>query len=643
MIKLIHRYNQIITYVFLFVAICFMFSGVGLDILHSGQDGTQYAIKVNEKTISPVEFERTRENIVERYQQMFGPNFETLAKSLNFNPTQQAIDGLVDTNLLNQEAAEWGFAADEDAVKKYLVEKVFAGREISEEGVRSMLQNVGMNYRQFSSEVREELAREAFMNVLRDVAFVGMRDIEAQYIRQETTFSLEAAKIADRDLVSAVAAPSDDVLKKRYESTATTYELPARVSYEYITLMPKDFEKDVPLTPADVELFYTENPSRFRTPEEVRVRSIKILYPKDNDPTAMAAVQERATAVHQEALAGKPFEDLVTKHSEDLPSKLAGGNLGWVQRGQNSKAFDSAVFSAGAGAVADLVKEDFGFQIVKVDEKKDAGTKPFETVKAEIESLLRSREAPSFAAAKARAVVDEAKRSLRPVREVAATMGLPAPQRAVLVPSSEDPDPLVRGLTQQVMRIPPPDRLIATTFDIGENSIALQITDFKEPTTPSFAEVREKVLQEYKLSEAKKLAETRAKELQTLVDKTPGTLAQEAKNKGATVYGPFEISRLSPSSSTFADLTQEMTNDAFASTAAPRSLGKVYRVTDGFVVAAVAKTKQPDPKASGSEEKIDKYQQRASAESSQKIVSSTISVLKTRATIDVDKSLLVRR
>ena len=643
MIRFVHRNSKLITYVFLFVAVCFMISGVGLDVLYD-RTGTnqEYAVQVNDTKVSPRDFERARENITERYRRMFGENFEAIAKQFNLNVSQQTIDSLIDATLLNEEADRWGLATNDDAVKKYLVTEVFAGKEISTDAVRGMLQSLGMTYKQFSKQVQEELNRQALLDVLRDVSFVSPAEIESQYIKEETAFTLSAATLSTDQFTAKVAAPTEETLKKLYESTATTYDLPARVSYEYLAFQPKDFEKDVPVLAQDVEFFYSENQNQFKTPEQIHARSIKILYPKESNPEAMAAARAKAQKAHDEAVSGKPFAELVQQYSDDLPAKLAGGDKGWISRGAASKKFDEAAFNAPVGGIADLIEEDYGFEIVKIEEKKEASLKPLEQVKPEIEAAIRSREAPSYAAAKAREVVERAKKNSTSVADVAKSMGLPAPKSATLSQEGQDPDPLLRGLTQQAMQIPAAERLIATVVDAGDTSVALQIREFKEPTTPPFEEVREKVLAAYTRDEAKKLATTAARELLEAVQKDPAGLARIAQERGYVVTPAFTISRAQPSSEAFPALSSDMRNDAFASKVAPFALPKFYITGSGFAVAAVQKIERPDPKAVKGAEALGKYQQQAGQESSRETVESTLALLKSRATIDIDKSLLLQ-
>jgi peptidyl-prolyl cis-trans isomerase D len=434
MIKLIHRYNKIITYVFLFVAICFMFSGVGLDILQSAGVGNRnYAIKVNDREISPIELERAKQNLTARYQSMFGDKYESFAKQLNLNITQQSIDSLIDSNLLIQEADRWGFAGSDDGVNKYLLLRVFKDREVSKEAITNILQNLGMNYRQFSSEIKEELSREAFTNLVRDAAYVTDRDVQERFITQETKLSLLVASLDPTTLKGDVADPSEELITKSYNQNAARYEIPARISYEYIVFSPPDFAKDVPITAQDLELYYTENLARFKTPEQARIKAITKLYPKDADPKVMADLKATAKSIHEEALTGKPFASLVSQYSDDMPTKLAGGDRGWVERGKGSKAFDKAVFSTQAGGVAELIESSTGFEIVLVEERRPAGQKEFSTVKSEIENTLRQREAPAYASAKALELVNEVKRNKGTLRAIALNRpGIPAPKVVTL-------------------------------------------------------------------------------------------------------------------------------------------------------------------------------------------------------------------
>ncbi|MBI4175526.1 peptidylprolyl isomerase [Candidatus Berkelbacteria bacterium] len=69
---------------------------------------------------------------------------------------------------------------------------------------------------------------------------------------------------------------------------------------------------------------------------------------------------------------GTDFGEVAKQYSQDITSREQGGDLGWIRRGQIAKPFEDAAFSLAVGTVTnDLVKTDFGFAILKVDERKE--------------------------------------------------------------------------------------------------------------------------------------------------------------------------------------------------------------------------------------------------------------------------------
>jgi peptidyl-prolyl cis-trans isomerase D len=293
------------------------------------------------------------------------------------------------------------------------------------------------------------------------------------------------------------------------------------------------------------------------------------------------------------------------------------------------------------GGISELIEADFGFEVVQVQEKKEAGTRSLDEVKGEIESEIRKQEAPAYAAATARELVTRAKKENKALAEVAQTLGLTAASTAGLLNQSNDPSPAPRGLTQQVMMLPTSERLAPAVIDSGEISVAVQVKEFKEPTTASYEEVKDRVLAAYKSREAKKLAESKARELLDAVRKAPSDFKKESESRKATLKGPFEISRANPTAEGLPGMTAEMSKTILASTTLNAAPVQYFAAGSQYIIAQVTEIKKPDLSSSSSKQELLKYSDQAEEQSRKELLESILGILKSRSSIDIDPVVLV--
>ncbi|MDH3973390.1 MAG: peptidylprolyl isomerase [Deltaproteobacteria bacterium] len=141
----------------------------------------------------------------------------------------------------------------------------------------------------------------------------------------------------------------------------------------------------------DISFYYEKNRDIFKSDEEIRVRHILFLVPKEAGEEKLKEVKTRAEAVLKLARGGENFEALAKKHSQG-PSASSGGDLGYFRKEDMVKEFSRAAFALNVNEVSDLVLSPFGFHIIKMMDRRGGKAVSFDDVKGKIKAILFSEE-----------------------------------------------------------------------------------------------------------------------------------------------------------------------------------------------------------------------------------------------------------
>ncbi len=123
---------------------------------------------------------------------------------------------------------------------------------------------------------------------------------------------------------------------------------------------------------------YVAERERFTLPPQTRASHILV---KGSDNAARTKAQQ----LLDQLKAGTPFEELARKHSDDPGSAARGGSLGWFAAGRMVAEFDAAIEQLKApGDLSPVVKSQFGFHIIRLDERNPAHLQSFESVRDQL-------------------------------------------------------------------------------------------------------------------------------------------------------------------------------------------------------------------------------------------------------------------
>ena len=101
----------------------------------------------------------------------------------------------------------------------------------------------------------------------------------------------------------------------------------------------------------------------------------------------LVETEDEAKAVKAELDKGADFAELAKKKSKD-PGASDGGDLGFFTKEQMVPEFSTVAFSLEPGKISDPVKSQFGWHIIKVEEKRNRKPPEFDQVKAQIETYV---------------------------------------------------------------------------------------------------------------------------------------------------------------------------------------------------------------------------------------------------------------
>lgn len=528
MLQLLRRKAQstFIQIIVVIIALVFIFWGVGTNL--SGD--RQAALVINGEEISFQDFQQAYDRAYQRFSDQFGGNMpKDLAETLGIK--QQVINQLIQTTLLRQGAEKMGIHVSSEEVRK-AIESMVQFQEngaFNMERYKAVLANIRTAPTKFEKSMRIDRLAEVGAREIGNFASVATdSEVREIYSQMNEQVEVDFVKLDPANFEKKVEV-NDEALGEWFASAQDNYKTAPQLKLRYFAFTYDSIADKVAIDDAQIAEYYEQNSPMFAQPEQRKAAHILLKASESDSEDTHKNQLAKANDILAKAKAGEDFAELAKQYSEG-PSKDSGGQLGFFGRGEMVPAFDEAVFTMQSGDISDVVKTQFGYHIILLEDIKEASMRSLDDSKKLILANLQRKEAESLAFQ----VANEAYES------IISAGGLD--QYLASKPDAELQTSDFFARDDAPADLKDDTIFLDKAFDLkkGEFSSLIKgdsgyaiflVDDVKEPTVPELATIKDDVIEDYKAAKAKELTMKAAEEL--LVGATDaGTLAEAAKDMG---------------------------------------------------------------------------------------------------------------
>jgi peptidyl-prolyl cis-trans isomerase D len=512
---------------------------------------------------------------------------------------KQILDQMIFQHALELEAQRLGIRVTPEEQRdriKQILPTAFAGDTWLKDRYATEVQTrAGMSVEDFETFLRNGMLMEKFRQLVTDGISVTPDDIQQEFRRRNEKVRIEYALVKPVELASAIR-PSDAELSAYFAKNALKYQVPEKRSTRYALLDLAKLRERTPVPDDALRAYYNAHIDQFKVENRAHVEHILFKTIGKTD-AEIAEIRQKAEDLLKKARGGANFEDLAKKFSEDDPTKVKGGDLGWIVEGQTVAEFQKVAFSQPKGTISDLVKTQYGFHIIKVLDRETAHTKTLEEVRNEIAPIILDEKVNAQAndtSAQMAAAVRQSNR--QPLDDLAKKFNLALGQ----TPPASSTEPVgelgsSQDLHQVVSQLRPGE--LSAPLQLPQGFVIISVKDIQPAHQGTLAEVHDKVLGDYQQDKSIELARAKADEFGKRVQ-TGEDFEKAAKSLDLAVKNPESFSR----TGTVPDLgTAQQLSAAFAmpvgQVSAPMQVAGnwlVYKVVGHEAVIAEDLAKQSD-------------------------------------------------
>ncbi|MGD0940118.1 MAG: peptidylprolyl isomerase [Terracidiphilus sp.] len=452
---------------------------------------------------------------------------------------QQVGQQLVQQQIMLSEAEKLGIHATDEDVSAFLHQGQFGeyifpnGNYIGDDRYTAFVTGqFNMSVAQFEQEVKESIVIHRLETLITAGVSVSDKEVRDSYRKQNAKIKFEYAVISSDDLRKSIN-PSDSELEAFFKNNAARYAsaVPEQRRITYFAFSADQVPGGVSQpTQQEIQQYFNAHQSEYSVPEQARARHILIKVAQGADAKTDAAAKAKAEGLLKQIQGGANFADLAKQNSDDPGSKDKGGELGFARRGMMVPEFDNAIFTQKIGDTK-IVKTQFGYHIVQVEERQAAHSQSINEVLPTIQATLLRQKSAKAQQDYAQALTSEAVKN--GLEKTAAAHHLELATTPLL------------GARDVIAALPDSSQIMVKAFEskqgdppqyasTGEGYAVFQVTGVAAAHAPDFASWESHVADDYRSEQLPLLLNQKTQELANKA-KASNDLDMAAKQVGATI------------------------------------------------------------------------------------------------------------
>ncbi|HVB81399.1 MAG TPA: SurA N-terminal domain-containing protein [Candidatus Binataceae bacterium] len=495
------------------------------------------AATVNGHQILTKDVDQQAQRLRRRLEQIYGP--EAAAALARYNVREQALEQLVDQQLVLDEANRLGLGISDAALEQMIeAQSAFQVNGHFDLAIyQTALRSENMRPSDFESEVRLEMLQQLMRQMVAQTVQISDAEMRQSYDQRNLKLAMSYVDISYKNFESNITA-TDKQIADFFQAHREQFREPERISFDFIRYDPDRLATKFNPSDKDIQNYYNRHrDSDLTHPEQVRARHILIAVAPDATPAQKAAAKAKADDLMKQIKAGANFAKLAKQFSDDPGTRNSGGDLGYFGQNEMVKPFADAAFKMKAGELT-VVQTQFGYHVLQVEDHKLAHVETLAEARPQIIEALRHRAGTERAH---QAIDQDLGQALngKGLKELADKRGLDLVKTPLLAADERTAEITDPTLVPEAFKLNPNDVRVIN----GRNAQYLvRLVERKPSYLPKLAEIEPKV----RAALVRQMAEAKALEQATAFlkqVKNPAGFATAAAAAKLAVHATGEFSR----------------------------------------------------------------------------------------------------